>query len=521
MNTSEHSGLEPLKGAIPRVLIVDDEPDLRELLELTVLKMGFDVEAVGTLTSALTVSDRKMFSLCLTDMRLPDGDGITLVGHFSEHHPLTPVVVITAFGSTETAVSALKAGAFDYVTKPVGLDQLRKLIQSALQAQERTTKSRKLPTAPMGAERGLIGTSQPIVAVREMITKLARSMAPVAIHGESGTGKELAARAIHSSSARGASPFVAVNCGAIPETLMEAEFFGYRKGAFTGAETDRDGFFQAAHGGTLLLDEVAELPLPMQVKLLRVIQERKVRKVGSTNEEPVDVRIISATHRSLPERVASGLFRQDLYYRLNVIELKMPPLRDRVQDIPQIAAAILSKLAKSEGREHSRALSSDAIARLATYPFAGNVRELENVLERASAFASNDLIDEPDLGLSASVPADLMPDTGAAEQALSLLAPPDASMADQTGPALSVSAPDLEVMPETATTARTPLPAGAENYIAGVKFPLELASDLEAIERAVIERALEHSKFNRTAASKALGLTFRQLRYRMQQLGIR
>jgi two-component system response regulator PilR (NtrC family) len=520
MSTFEHSGLEPLKGTIPRVLIVDDEPDLRELLELTVLKMGFDVESVGTLGAALSASDKKIFSLCLTDMRLPDGDGITLVSHFSENHPLTPVVVITAFGSTETAVSALKAGAFDYVTKPVGLDQLRKLIQSALLSQERT-RTRKLPASTAGQDRGLIGTSPPIAAVREMIIKLARSMAPVAIHGESGTGKELAARAIHGASARVANPFVAVNCGAIPENLMEAEFFGYRKGAFTGAESDRDGFFQAAHGGTLMLDEVAELPLAMQVKLLRVIQERKVRKVGSTNEEPVDVRIISATHRSLPDRVASGLFRQDLYYRLNVIELKMPPLRDRVQDIPQIAEAILAKLARSEGRERARTLSVEAVERLSAHPFAGNVRELENVLERASTFATSELIDERDLGLSDSAEVESTRFEADATPSIA-----EVSQAVDQATTWSVERQEQPfAIPQGMSNADLPLtrvlPPGAETYIGSIKFPLEIGADLEAIERAVIEKALQHSKFNRTAASKALGLTFRQLRYRMQQLGIR
>jgi two-component system response regulator PilR (NtrC family) len=511
----------PLAASVPRILIVDDEPDLRELLELTVLKMGFDVETAGTLSSALALSDRKAFSLCLTDMRLPDGDGISLVKHFAEHYPLTPVAVITAFGSTETAVSSLKAGAFDYVTKPVGLEQLRKMILSALQLQDKTL-TRKQSNTTNNPDRELIGTSAPIALVRSTIAKLARSMAPVAIYGESGTGKELAARAIHASSPRSSAAFVAVNCGAIPENLMEAEFFGYRKGAFTGADTDRDGFFQAAHGGTLMLDEVAELPLAMQVKLLRAIQERRVRKVGSTAEEAVDVRIISATHRNLPERVASGAFRQDLFYRLNVIEMRMPPLRDRVQDIPQIALSVLAKLGRSEGRAVARSLTDGALARLNTHAFAGNVRELENMLERASAFASEDVITEADLGFE----LDHKGDIATANAPLAQQAANEASGARDLDRHLlrtEGATEPVAALPSdtTANDSRAALPAGVEHYLAQLSLPRELSKDLEAIERAVIEIALEHCKFNRTATAKALGLTFRQLRYRMQQLEIR
>ncbi|HEU4622678.1 MAG TPA: sigma-54 dependent transcriptional regulator, partial [Burkholderiaceae bacterium] len=376
------------------MLIVDDEPDLRELLELTALKMGLDVESAETVSGARAMLARKTISVCLTDMRLPDGDGIEIVRLIAEQLPTTPIAVITAYGSTETAVTALKAGAFDFLSKPVALDQLRATIQSALRLQDNSTRQKRAAVSnPEAGSRDVLGESTAMREVRAMIARLARSMAPVAIYGESGTGKEVAARAIHAASARSGQAFVAVNCGAIPDTLMEAEFFGYRKGAFTGAEQDREGFFQAANGGTLLLDEIAELPLGMQVKLLRAIQERRVRKVGSTTEEPVDVRIISATHRNLPERVAQGLFRQDLFYRLNVIELRMPPLRERPEDIALLAESILARLAASEGRRVPRRLSRAALGTLTTYAFPGNVRELENVLERASAFAADDEID--------------------------------------------------------------------------------------------------------------------------------
>jgi two-component system response regulator PilR (NtrC family) len=378
---------------LARVLVVDDEADIRELLDLTLARMGLSADCAASLAEARTLLERERYALCLTDMRLPDGEGLEVVRLIGERYADTPVAVITAYGSTENAVAALKAGAFDYLAKPVALDQLRTLIKSAL----------SLPvdsgSEPASGEEGgyrLIGDSPAIRQVRETIDKLARSQAPVYISGESGSGKELAARLIHQQGARHAAPFVPVNCGAIPENLMESEFFGYRKGAFTGADSERDGFFQAAQGGTLFLDEVADLPLAMQVKLLRAIQEKKVRKVGSTMEESVDVRIISATHRNLKECVDAGSFRQDLYYRLNVIELRMPPLRERSTDIPVLVDALLARLC---GARPPR-LADEALQALCAYSFPGNVRELENVLERAIALCSGEHITCDDLQLT-------------------------------------------------------------------------------------------------------------------------
>ncbi|MEN3297777.1 MAG: two-component system, NtrC family, response regulator PilR, partial [Burkholderiales bacterium] len=329
----------------PRILIVDDEADLRELLEITLVKMGLDVDSAANLAAARDHLARTEYAMVLTDMRLPDGLGIDLVREVSTSYKNTPVAVITAFGSADNAVAALKAGAFDYLSKPVGLDELRLLVQSALRTNKTVAGALPAGDQPSAIPSRLLGQAAVMQDLRAQIVRLARSMAPVAITGESGSGKELAARDIHAHSARADKPFVAVNCGAIPEALMEAEFFGYRKGAFTGATDDRDGFFQAANGGTLMLDEVADLPLAMQVKLLRAIQERRVRKVGATTEEPVDVRLISATHQNLAEWVERGKFRQDLYYRLNVIELRLPPLRERLDDIGLLANAILARLA--------------------------------------------------------------------------------------------------------------------------------------------------------------------------------
>ncbi len=348
-----------LKDA-PRILVVDDEADLLDLMELTLGRMGLDTERAGSVQEAMRRIKEGSLDLVLTDMRLPDGDGLDIVRCVGEHRPSLPVAVITAYGTAENAVLALKAGAFDYLAKPVSLDQLRALVKSAL----------KVPEDPHRPpqERELIGASQAMHEVRRQIEKLARTQAPVHIGGESGSGKELAARLIHARGPRGGGPFVAVNCGAIPDTLVEAEFFGYRKGAFTGAESDREGFFQAAHGGTLFLDEVAELALPMQVKLLRVLQEKKVRRLGAGQEEAVDVRIISATHQSLAKLVEAGRFRQDLYYRLNVIELNLPALRERPEDIPAIAEYLLSR------QGSGMSLRNDAVEALKGYAFPGNVR---------------------------------------------------------------------------------------------------------------------------------------------------
>src|SRR5215472_15395481 len=359
----------------PKVLVIDDEPDLLELLELTLSRMGLDTTRAQSVAEAIKLLDSQNFDLCLTDMRLPDGEGLRVVEHITDKSLDVPVAVMTAFGSAENAVAALKAGAFDYLAKPVALEQLRALVKQALKVPEK-------PAAPSSYQ--LLGESPAIMQVRQMIDRLSKSQAPVFITGESGSGKELAARMIHLGGPRAEQPFVPVNCGAIPENLMESEFFGYKKGAFTGAEGDRDGFFQAANGGTLFLDEVADLPLPMQVKLLRAIQEKKVRKVGSTQEEPVDVRIISATHKKLPALVDAGEFRQDLFYRLHVIELAMPSLREMQEDIPGIADAILRKLSRTGAK-----LDAEAVTALGSYPFPGNVRELENILERGLSLAAD------------------------------------------------------------------------------------------------------------------------------------
>ena len=435
-----------------RVLVVDDEPDLLELLELTLVRMGLEVERAESVASAIALIDRAPFDLCLTDMRLPDGEGLRIIEHIHASGIDLPIAVITAYGSTTNAVAALKAGAFDYLSKPVALEQLRALVKSALD----------VAVAPKIASRELLGQSPAIEQVRTLIERLARTQAPVCISGQSGSGKELAARLIHTGGPRAAEPFIAVNCGAIPESLMESEFFGYRKGAFTGADSDRDGFFQAATGGTLFLDEVADLPLAMQVKLLRAIQEKKVRKVGSTQEEPVDVRIISATNKSLEALVESGQFRQDLYYRLRVIDLAMPSLSEMREDIPLIATAILARLAGGA----PASLEPEAAAALEHYPFPGNVRELENILERGLSLAAD--------------PRHIMLED------LRLTPPPDV----------------LEL----------PSPAGD-------KRPLQ--DYLDQVERQAINEALERTRYNRTAAAKLLGITFRSMRYRMERLGIK
>jgi two-component system response regulator PilR (NtrC family) len=437
----------------PKVLVIDDEPDLLELLELTLSRMGLDTIRAESVAEAIRLLDREPFDLCLTDMRLPDGEGLRVVEHINQKGLDVPVAVITAYGSAENAVAALKAGAFDYLAKPVALEQLRALVKQALKVPDK-------PQPPAGYQ--LLGESPAMEQVRSMIERLAKSQAPVYINGESGSGKELAARMIHRGGPRAEQPFVAVNCGAIPENLMESEFFGYRKGAFTGAEADREGFFQAANGGTLFLDEVADLPLAMQVKLLRAIQEKKVRKVGSTQEDPVDARIISATHKNLPGLVESGDFRQDLFYRLHVIELTMPPLREMREDIPVIANAILGKLARGTPAR----LMPDAVAALEKYPFPGNVRELENILERGLSLAAD---------------------------------------------TQKISAEDLHL---------TPLAEESDALIPpGEKWPLQ--DYLDRVERAAINEALEKTRFNRTAAAKLLGITFRAMRYRMERLGIK
>ena len=453
MNRMDRRG----RGDKARVLVVDDEADIRELLDLTLARMGLAADCAGTVAEAKAFLEREEYSLCLTDMRLPDGEGLEIVRLIGSKFGQTPVAVITAFGSADNAVAALKAGAFDYLAKPVALDQLRTLIKSALNLPRASAEEAGAPAS--GRVSGqLTGQSAAIAVVREMIGKLARSQAPVYISGESGSGKELAARLIHAQSARNTAPFVPVNCGAIPENLMESEFFGYRKGAFTGADADREGFFQAANGGTLFLDEVADLPLHVQVKLLRAIQEKKVRKVGSATEEPVDVRIVSATHRKLKDCVDAGSFRQDLYYRLNVIELKMPALRERQEDIPLLVEASLLRICGARAPR----LSDEAMQALCRYPYPGNVRELENILERATALCADDRIELDDLQLASAASVD---DGG--------------SLSGET-----------------------------------------LDDHINRIEKQLILDALAKTGFNRTAAARLLGVTFRSLRYRIERLGI-
>jgi two-component system response regulator PilR (NtrC family) len=479
----------------PRILVVDDEADLRELLEITLLKMGLDVDSAATVREARGLLGQKEYALVLTDMRLPDGMGLELVREVSGNHRHTPIAVITAYGSAENAVIALKAGAFDYVSKPVVLDDLRRMVRAALKLSEADAEQGE----PQAGGSRLIGRSQAMGALRAQIERLARSQAPIAINGESGSGKELAAREIHAQSARAGKPFVAVNCGAIPEALMEAEFFGYRKGAFTGANDERDGFFQAASGGTLMLDEVADLPLAMQVKLLRAIQERRVRKIGATAEEAVDVRIVSATHKDLARLVENGSFRQDLFYRLNVIELTLPPLRERLDDLPLLVDAILARLA-GPGRAR---LGAGVMEALQAYSFPGNVRELENVLERALAFADDGVIEAADLLLKGARLGE-----GASRAGADVPAPvhaPAPAPAPEAEPVLAPAAPASPI--PAAPSAADPLPSNLPDY-------------LSQVERDIILRALNQTQFNRTQAASLLGISVRQLRYQMQKLDI-
>jgi two-component system response regulator PilR (NtrC family) len=447
------------------VLVVDDEADIRELLSMTLQRMGLETDCAANTSEAYALLQTNNYDLCLTDMRLPDGDGLAVLDYVAKNHPSVPVAVITAHGSAENAVAALKAGAFDYVSKPVQLHQLRTLVRQALKLSV-VEKPKKSANSQLQASREIFGTSPAIEHAKAMIAKVARSQAPIYISGESGSGKELAARLIHQLSARSDGPFVPVNCGAIPENLMESEFFGHKKGSFTGASQDKQGFFQAAHSGTLFLDEVAELPLAMQVKLLRAIQEKNVRQVGAVDEVPVDVRFISATHQNLHQLVPAGDFRQDLFYRLAVIELKMPPLREMPEDIPLLAAEVLARLTAPDVPPR---LSAGAIKALQAYSFPGNVRELENILERALALVSGDEIRSEDLQLAAHVDAH------------------------------TISKQDL----------------------AGLRASLPLPEYLEGIEKVAIVEALEKTRFNRTAAAKLLGITFRALRYRMERLGIK
>ncbi len=452
-------------SSAPRILIVDDEADILELLELTLARMGMEVERAMNISGAKHMLELHHFNLCLTDMRLPDGEGLELVQHIVNLSIDLPVAVITAHGTTENAVAALKAGAFDYLAKPVSLQQLRSLVKSALNL---PPLKNKVSSVSEDEESMLLGESPSMLQLRSMVEKLSRSQAPVYINGESGSGKELAAMSIHKNSARHSKPFIPVNCGAIPENLMESEFFGYKKGAFTGADTERDGFFQAADGGTLFLDEVADLPLTMQVKLLRAIQEKRVRKLGSTQEENVDVRIISATHQNLTDHIENGRFRQDLYYRLNVIELKMPALREMRNDISLIANTVLVRLCNANGKTKCN-LSKSALEALMKYDFPGNVRELENILERTLALCPDIEIDKDGLQLES-----------------------------------------FELLPQDTSVIQTDTSNNG----------LPLQDYLDRLEKESIVEALEKSKYNRTAAAKLLGITVRSMRYRIERLGL-
>jgi len=459
----------------PTVLIVDDEPDLVELVSLTLGRMNLETAAAGDLAGARRALSSRSFDLCLTDMRLPDGDGLDLVEWIQQQNSRIPVAVITAHGNVECAVRALKLGAFDFVSKPLDLGVLRKLVASAIKLSE-TEDASEPPTVRLRGPQ-LLGHSNAIQELRELITRVARSQAPVHIGGESGTGKELVARLIHETSPRRDGPFVPVNCGAIPSELMESELFGHRRGSFTGAVSDKIGLIQSAEGGTLFLDEVADLPLHMQVKLLRVIQEKSVRPVGDRREQPVDVRILSATHKDLHELVAQGRFREDLFYRVNVIEIHVPALREHAEDISDLTDILLQRLANRTGLP-SPTLSAAARSALQAYSFPGNVRELENILERAVALCGGGTIETQDLQLRTT--------------------PVRASGAD-TG-----SAGALPMGP------RIP-----EDSPGGV-----LADRLENVEREAILQALEQTRYNKTAAAKLLGMTFRALRYRLKKLGI-
>ncbi|MEM7217901.1 MAG: sigma-54 dependent transcriptional regulator [Pseudomonadota bacterium] len=467
-----------MKNANPTALIIDDEPDIRELLEITLGRMGLDTVAAADVAGAKAALAKQPFELCLTDMNLPDGTGLEIVDLIGRERPELPVAVITAFGSMETAISALKCGAFDFLQKPVDIGQLRALVETALRFQE---------SAETEGGTRMIGESSVMESLRSQIRKLARSQAPIYISGESGSGKELAARLIHEQGPRAAFPFVPVNCGAIPSELMESEFFGHRKGSFTGAVADKEGLFEAARGGTLFLDEVADLPLSMQVKLLRAIQEKAVRAIGAQSEVEIDVRVLSATHKNLGEEVRSGRFRQDLYYRLNVINLEMPPLRKRGDDVLDLAHLILDRLARDYSAPRPE-LTEAAIEALMTYEFPGNVRELENLLERAFTLCENQQILPADLNIT-SIEDDAVDFAAAAS-------PAEADTADPDAPA-NVALLENDV----------PLAEGES-----------LEDRLETVERALITRALEANRWNKTAAAKDLGITFRALRYRLKKL---
>lgn len=466
-----------------QALIVDDEADIRELIEMTLLPLGVACLPAATLGEARALLKRQTFGLCITDLRLPDGSGLELVAHIQKQCPNLPVAVITAHGNVEIAVEALKLGAFDFVSKPFELSALRNMVATALRLNRRGDDS----STPRPA---LLGQSPVMVEVRALIAKLARSQAPILISGESGTGKELAARLIHLSGPRAEQPFVPVNCGAIPEHLMESEFFGYKKGSFTGATQDKGGLFQAARGGTLFLDEVADLPMPMQVKLLRAIQERAVRPIGAQAEIAIDVRILSASHKNLALLVQEGAFRQDLFYRLNVIEMRLPSLREHPDDIPELASAILERLSRQSGLPPPK-LAPSTLAALRAYAFPGNIRELENILERAFTLCEDGIVQAMDLLLPATMES---------------VAPRSQLLPRASGDEIPDAPVNHGFEPKTLPILQ-PSIRNLEDY-------------LEQIERAAILRALEETRYNKTAAAEKLGISFRALRYRLKKLGL-
>jgi len=447
------------------ILIIDDEPDMRELLEITINRMGLATTSVADINSAMSALKKNQFQLCLTDMKLPDGEGLEVIEYIESHCPQTPVAMITAFGSLETAINALKAGAFDYLTKPVDIDRLRQLIENAL------SLGQNIEQIQFDHQIQLLGHSTGIDKLRHTIKKLSRSQTPVYISGESGSGKEVVARLIHSNGPRGSAPFVPVNCGAIPAELMESEFFGHTKGSFTGAIGDKQGLFEAANNGTLFLDEVADLPLPMQVKLLRAIQEKTIRRIGSNVEIPINTRIVSATHKNLATEIEHGRFRSDLFYRINVIEVQVPALRERKEDIEILSNFILEKLAV-EWQIEKPGISRDALLALNNYNFPGNVRELENILERAYTLCEGETIQAADLQISGNSQSILQTEETLYQQ----------------------------LNPEEAF-------GSLENF-------------LETIEKRSIKLALEKTRWNKTAAAELLGVSFRQLRYRLKKLNI-
>ncbi|MGJ7510648.1 sigma-54-dependent transcriptional regulator [Variovorax sp. GT1P44] len=489
------STLNPPTARPAQILVVDDEPDLRTLYELTLLREGYRVEAAGSVSEAWQHLEAGRFDAVITDMRLPDGLGMEILQRIQQDQRSERCVVMTAYGSAENAVEALKAGAFDYLTKPVDLKQFRAVVASAVQATVQTTMAKAVratddagKAAPVIGVTGvaalerLVGESEPMRLVKARIAKVARGMAPVLVRGESGTGKELVARAVHACSQRSDGPFVAVNCGAIPENLLEAEFFGARKGSYTGSSQDRDGYFQAARGGTLFLDEIGDLPLAMQSKLLRAIQERSVRPIGSTQEDAVDVRIVSATHKDLQAEVQASRFRQDLFYRLNVIEIAVPALRERRGDLPALCNALLARIARDAGMPVPK-LSADVLQLLSEHPLRGNVRELENLLHRAVALSDGDML--------------------------------HLDFVDSAVMATEASAPEPVLAREPEPES---VPAFAPRQTAAM--PNDLQGYLDQQERQILVRALQESGFNRTAAAARLGLSLRQIRYRIARLGI-